>query len=370
MPPAELSPPAADTRRGRRALIVRVAASASSLRDVSGRLGVTNLRSWRPVRRPSGPAHRPGRPHKPLPSGDGPILQVSGMLRGLKETAGKTFRDISGETGYSLAVLTTACRGERLPSWAVTRAFVRVCHGDEQIAREVYTLACRAEGREAPDHAPVAADPPDPADAVTPAEFVASMRQLRRWAGNPPLVALNARSGGHLPPSTVSGVLRRDALPRLDLLSHFVRACQLPDHMVAGWEDAWTAIKELGEAPAEEPDGQEEAQREERDPATRPPFPRKLARSLPVIASIVNIFVLAIISVLILGPRVNSFLHPANAARPSTPPAFSLIDFAGHTSPITSVTLSPDGKTITITLANNVRLRQVIPSAQPPRSSR
>ena len=296
------------------------------------------------------------------------------MLRGLKETAGKTFRDISGETGYSLAVLTTACRGERLPSWAVTRAFVRVCQGDEQIAREVYTLACRAEGREAPYHAPVAADPPDPAEAVTPAEFVASMRQLRRWAGNPPLVALNARAGGHLPPSTVSGVLRRDALPRLDLLSHFVRACQLPDHLVASWEDAWTAIKELGETPTEtpteEPDGQQESPGAEQDQATRSPFPRELGRSLPVVASIANIFVLAIIAVLILGPRVNGFLHPANAARSSPPPAFSLIDFAGHTSPITSVTLSPDGKTITITLANNVRLRQGIPSAQPPRSSR
>jgi hypothetical protein len=271
------------------------------------------------------------------------------MLRGLKEATGKTFRDISRETGYSLAVLTAACGGERLPSWAVTRAFVMVCRGDERAAHEVYTLACQAEGREAPGLDLAAAHPPDPAKATTPAEFVTCMRQLRRWAGNPSLVALNARSGGYLPPSTVSGVLRRDTLPRQDLLSHFVRACRLPDHKAASWEAAWTAIKE-----------QEGGRREEHDalPSTRPPFSRKLVSFLPVVALMINTFVL-IVTVVILGPRAHNSLHPARTGRPPAPPAFSLIDVAGHTSRITSVTLSPDGKTLTITLASTARLQHV-----------
>ena len=59
---------------------------------------------------------------------------------------------------------------------------------------------------------------PTPGCTATPAQLVASMKQLRAWVGNPSLADLNRRSGGHLPPSTISGVLRGEGLPRRDLV--------------------------------------------------------------------------------------------------------------------------------------------------------
>jgi len=182
---------------------------------------------------------RPGRPCKPLSLDDRPVLELSRWLRSIKDGVGKTFREISEETNYSLATLNAACRGDRLPSWTVVLAFARACQGDEKTARELYAAACVTEGRELPG--PV--DPPDPTGAVTAAEFVSCMRQLRLWALSPSLAELNRRSGGHLPPSTLSEVLRRDALPRQDLLGHFVRVCRLPSDRAGEWDAAWRAIK-------------------------------------------------------------------------------------------------------------------------------
>src|SRR3954462_4421521 len=75
--------------------------------------------------------------------------------------------------------------------------------------------------------------PPDPDGSE--GGFVESLKGLRRWAGQPSLRRLQQLGGtvravsGHevpaLPPSTVSSVLRRPDLPRLEFVEAFVTAC-------------------------------------------------------------------------------------------------------------------------------------------------
>lgn len=107
------------------------------------------------------------------------------------------------------------------------------------------------------------ADPPDPAGARTPAEFVARLNGLRLWSGQPSLRALRPLAGSRrtpagddvpaLPPSTVSWVLSGKGLPklpRLDFVEAYVTAClrfgAQPEATVAEclerWRRAWRSL--------------------------------------------------------------------------------------------------------------------------------
>ncbi|MBB4693151.1 nSTAND1 domain-containing NTPase [Paractinoplanes abujensis] len=59
------------------------------------------------------------------------MLQFAGDLRRLRRRAGEpTYRELGRRTNYSAAALSEAVSGRRLPSLAVTVAFVRACDGD------------------------------------------------------------------------------------------------------------------------------------------------------------------------------------------------------------------------------------------------
>ncbi|MFD4977525.1 RICIN domain-containing protein [Streptomyces sp. NPDC058424] len=81
---------------------------------------------------------------------------------------------------------------------------------------------------------------PDPKAARTPAEFVATMRQLRTWAdlSYRQLERRATDAGDALPRATISGVLAREDLPREELLAAFVRACGGDPATVEAWLDA------------------------------------------------------------------------------------------------------------------------------------
>lgn len=98
-----------------------------------------------------------------------------------------------------------------------------------------------------------------PAPEPTADAFVESLKRLRRWAGQPSLRRLRQLGGtvravsGHevpaLPPSTVSSMLRRSEVPRLDVVDAFVTACLRsrdagPEEIrqvVDEWREAWRA---------------------------------------------------------------------------------------------------------------------------------
>ena len=72
------------------------------------------------------------RRERPLVSGDEIVLRFAADLRKLREKAGNpTYRELSRLAHYSAASLSQAAAGQKLPSLAVTLAYVRVCEGDE-----------------------------------------------------------------------------------------------------------------------------------------------------------------------------------------------------------------------------------------------
>ncbi|TDD90403.1 AAA family ATPase [Actinomadura rubrisoli] len=71
------------------------------------------------------------RPERPLSSESPPLLEFASDLRLLREKAGKpTYRQLSESAHYSVTVLAQAAAGRKLPSLAVTLAYVDACGGD------------------------------------------------------------------------------------------------------------------------------------------------------------------------------------------------------------------------------------------------
>ncbi|WP_112266167.1 nSTAND1 domain-containing NTPase [Lentzea terrae] len=83
------------------------------------------------------------RPERPLDSDDDELLRFAADLRLLREKAGKpTYRELSKAAHYSVTVLSEAASGRKLPSLAVTTAYVHACGGDvEQWRRRWHEVA-------------------------------------------------------------------------------------------------------------------------------------------------------------------------------------------------------------------------------------
>ncbi|MGW1993680.1 nSTAND1 domain-containing NTPase [Embleya sp. NPDC001921] len=72
-----------------------------------------------------------GRRERPLDPTAGPVAHLAYELRELRrKSGGLTYREMASRAGYSTATLAQAAAGERLPSLAVTLAYVRACGGD------------------------------------------------------------------------------------------------------------------------------------------------------------------------------------------------------------------------------------------------
>jgi hypothetical protein len=90
-------------------------------------------------------------PHleRPLVGDDTPVLRFAEDLRRLRRVAGTpSYRELGRLANYSPAALSEAVAGRRLPSLAVTKAFVRACGGDV----EQWTARWRELAAEGPDH--------------------------------------------------------------------------------------------------------------------------------------------------------------------------------------------------------------------------
>ncbi|MFJ9077455.1 XRE family transcriptional regulator [Streptomyces sp. NPDC102278] len=71
------------------------------------------------------------RKERPLEGGDGPLPAFATALRRLRHEAGSPpYRDLAARAHYSVATLSGAAAGRRLPSLDVTLSYVRACGGD------------------------------------------------------------------------------------------------------------------------------------------------------------------------------------------------------------------------------------------------
>ncbi|WP_367129771.1 XRE family transcriptional regulator [Saccharothrix sp. HUAS TT1] len=90
------------------------------------------------------------RGERPLDVGDSPLLRFAADLRSLRDRAGgHSYRQLGARAHYSATTLSDAAGGRKLPTLAVTLAYVRACEGDvtewedrwRQVAAEVLPTA-------------------------------------------------------------------------------------------------------------------------------------------------------------------------------------------------------------------------------------
>ncbi|MFI1480296.1 XRE family transcriptional regulator [Streptomyces sp. NPDC020747] len=66
-----------------------------------------------------------------MDSGEGPLRELAAGLRQLRQKAGTPpYRELAERAHYSISTLSSAASGQRLPTLAVTLAYVRACDGD------------------------------------------------------------------------------------------------------------------------------------------------------------------------------------------------------------------------------------------------
>ena len=156
-----------------------------------------------------------GRPERPLDPDAGPVQRFAHELRSLRVRAGSpSYRTMSGQARVSVAALSRAASGERLPSVAVVRAYAQACGADPDVwldrlraaAEEV--AACGAAEGESPYQGLARFEPGDQElffgrDAL--AEDAVRLMKEHRFA-----VLLGASGSGK------SSLLRAGVMPRLE----------------------------------------------------------------------------------------------------------------------------------------------------------
>jgi energy-coupling factor transporter ATP-binding protein EcfA2 len=155
-----------------------------------------------------------GRPKRRLDSDAGPVQRFAHELRGLRDSAGRpSYRELARRAHYSVTALSDAAGGERLPSKAVTLAYVQACGGDvaawetrwHQVTAELGETAGADDGGRSPYLGLTAFEPHDAALFFGRAEIVG---ELCARLADSPFVAVFGASG-----SGKSSILRAGLLP-------------------------------------------------------------------------------------------------------------------------------------------------------------
>jgi transcriptional regulator with XRE-family HTH domain len=182
-----------------------------------------------------------GRREKPIGACNKELSVLALWLRAQRQHANLTYAQLAKRTGFSPATLSRATKGTRVPSCSVVQAFAEGCGADPEKARSLWKKA-RCAAQQVQKYSA-----PRPEYVRNFADLHAAMTELRRKAGNPSLRELERNAGQHseLPRSSLSRVLRKQAVPSRDLLKAFVRACGvLGTAQHRAWEAAWSRADE------------------------------------------------------------------------------------------------------------------------------
>ena len=113
------------------------------------------------------------RGERPLDDGDSTLLRFAADLRTLRDKAGgQSYRQLGARAHYSATTLSDAAGGRKLPSLAVTLAYVQACEGDlhewedrwHEVAAEVAPATPSQVDNTTPPYAGLAAFQPEDAD--------------------------------------------------------------------------------------------------------------------------------------------------------------------------------------------------------------
>jgi hypothetical protein len=151
------------------------------------------------------------RTERPLDSEDSELGSFAADLRRLRDKAGKpTYRALASRAHYSAATLSDAAGGKKLPSLAVTLAYVKACGGDEQEWEERWrAIAAPPDPTGEAPYVGLQAFQKEDADRFFGREKLTA--KLVELAAARPFVGVFGASG-----SGKSSLLRAGLLPRLD----------------------------------------------------------------------------------------------------------------------------------------------------------
>ncbi|MBB5958200.1 WD40 repeat protein [Saccharothrix tamanrassetensis] len=164
------------------------------------------------------------RAERPLDNGDNVLLRFAADLRRLRAAAGSPpYRALAQQVHYSTATLSQAAAGRKLPTLAVTLAYVRGCGGDvgewerrwHEVAAELAEDAHHASDGQEPPYAGLASFQPEDTDRFFGRERL--VEDLLARLSTRRLVALFGASG-----AGKSSVLRAGLIPRLPAGWHVV----------------------------------------------------------------------------------------------------------------------------------------------------
>lgn len=176
------------------------------------------------------------------------------FLHSVCARCGKTYAQISIESGISISTLSRAASGKRRPKLEVVQAFVRACGGSPSELRKAERLWRRtpaASSSASPDGQP-GVRWHDPASLCEAHHLGEAMRTALRLSGSPSLRAVSERAtalGLSLSRSTLGDALRPGAVPTLQVFCVFMQVIgHFPGSPVAGydaaaWEDAWVRVQ-------------------------------------------------------------------------------------------------------------------------------
>lgn len=207
-----------------------------------------------------------GRPRKPILT-TGPTADMARRLRLLQDRRQYNIRQLSEAAGYSIATLSDAMGGEKLPSWPVTRSIVEACGGNVDDWYERWALAeqhniIKGRGRlrsglSTHDILTVVAGPPPvpPGDVDTIEDFMKHLHRVRIWAGYPPVREIARRA--EVPTTTMQDFIahkKKDALPSIHKVFEYLKGCGVSSGEVfAEWHFHWKRLARIHFEPSAPP---------------------------------------------------------------------------------------------------------------------
>jgi transcriptional regulator with XRE-family HTH domain len=192
-----------------------------------------------------------GRPENPL-SGYNPMTALAAELRELRAHADFTLRELTDLTYYSIATLSFALSGKKLPSWDVTAAIVVACGGEPEDYRRRWESAVHYFGAMEERRASAADFGVEhlgldraflPTGVETTEQFMERIRLVKISAGDTPVRALARKA--HVGATTMQDFLtnKNGVMPTLRMVVKFLIACGLPPGAISEWEHVWRRLK-------------------------------------------------------------------------------------------------------------------------------
>ncbi|MCP9213383.1 helix-turn-helix domain-containing protein [Streptomyces sp. NEAU-Y11] len=178
-----------------------------------------------------------GRPETSIATPDLALRKLAEWLRKQRKDARITYAEMAERTVFSVATLSRATTGERIPKLPVAEAYARACGASAKEARRLWRAARYSEYRQTHPRSNAV-----PLHLVRePADMVTALQHLYYRAGAMPIDEMERRAGDHgeLPHTTLLRMVHGKTMLSRRQLAAFLKVCEVPPTEHAQWTRAW-----------------------------------------------------------------------------------------------------------------------------------